>query len=453
MTARFWAEPLRFTGANRGGMSALSIICWAQILMVVANLGRIPLVSTGDRNVPVTLNELCLGAILATAMLAALSARALRLDRVALTVLAFVVIGGGSAIWSVFRFDLTAFELLVALSYLARWVLYFGIYIAVTNVVREGGVEKLWLALETMLIIFAVFGIMQSAFLPNFAQTVYPESREYIDWDPQGHRLVSTVLEPNIAAAMLMIGLLVQLARTSVGAPVGRWRILVVFVALTLTLSRSGALGFVAGLIVLIAARGLSRRVVRMAIVAGGLGLAFSPLLIQYAVAYSKFTFGLGSSAGARVVSWLMTLRVIADFPIFGVGFNAYKFAVRHYGSEQIGASSYAADGGLLFIMAMTGIIGLLVYCVMLGQILARCRSIWRDGTVVPAQRGLAIGAAAATVGVVVQSAFVNAILTTMVMEMLWILWGITFVIARARDARTASHGGAIPSRVVAPAA
>jgi hypothetical protein len=88
--------------------------------------------------------------------------------------------------------------------------------------------------------------------------------------------------------------------------------------------------------------------------------------------------------------------------------------------------------------MAMTGVIGLAVYCVMLGQVIARCRALWRDSAVSPAGRGLAIGTAAATTGIVIQSVFVNAILTTLVMEMLWVLWGLTFVVARARIAREA---------------
>ena len=435
-----------------GGVSALKILCWAQVLMVVANLGRIPLVSTEDRSIAISVNELCLAAILATGLIAVVQQRRARLDRVAIAALIFIGIGAGSAVWSVFRFGMSAFDLAVALAFLVRWVLYFGIYLTIVNVVREDGVDALWRAVETMLVIFAAFGIVQSAFLPNFALMLYPDAREYVDWDPQGHRLVSTVLEPNIAASMLMIGVLVQLARIAMGAHVDPVRFAIVGIGLVLTISRSAALGTIAGLFVILGARGLSRRLMRVALVVGVLMALASPLLLEYALTYRKFDLGEGTSAGARVVNWLIVLKIIADYPWFGVGFNAYKFASVHYGASTIGPSSYAADGGLLFITALTGIIGIIVYGSMLGLVIGRCQSIWRDVTLRPGDRGIAIGTAAGTVGVAVSSFFVNAILTTFVMEMLWVLWGITFVIARARQERRAAIPPAKPA-VIALAA
>jgi hypothetical protein len=434
-------------------ISAVTIICWAQLLMVVANLVRIPLVSAGDRDIPITINELCVATIVASAALVMLNARSARLDRVAMIALVFVAIGGTSAVWSVNRFDLTLFQVFVSLAFLARWVMYFGVYVAVINVVQERGVETIWGALELMLMIIAVFGIFQAAFLPGFAQMVYPDSRAYIDWDPQGHRLVSTILDPNLVAAMLMIGLLVQLARVSVGASQPPWRVLIIFVAFTLTLSRGAAMGFVVGSLVLLAARGLSRRLLRAALVAGILMAAASPLLVRYALTYGKFSIGLGSSAALRVESWLEMIGIISAYPIFGVGFNSYKYALIHFGLDRAGLSSYGGDGGLLFIMAMTGIVGLVVYCLMLRQILARCRSIWRDRTVTPEHRGIAIGTAASIVAIVVSSASANAILTTFIMEMFWVLSGLTFVIARARDQRAVGDTDPGRSRAVAMAA
>jgi hypothetical protein len=438
-------------GTTRG-TSALKIVCWAQVLMVIANLGRIPVVSTDDRTIPITINELCLAAIVGTGLLVMLQRRFAELDRVAVAALVFVCIGGGSAVWSVSRLGLTPFELAVSLAYLARWVMYFGVYLTVVNIVRGQGVEDLWRAVETMLVLLAAFGIIQSAFLPNFAQMIYPESREYIDWDPQGHRLVSTVLDPNIAGSMLMIGLLVQLGRITAGAHVGRARLAIVAVGLVLTISRSAAIGTMFGIMVVLAARGLSKRLARVAVVAGVLLLLASPLLLQYALAYNKFDIGEGTSAGARLTNWLIVLKIISEYPLFGVGFNAYKFAASEYGATTIGPSSYGADGGLLFITALTGIVGIFAYCSMLGLVILRCRSIWRDGSLAPGDRGLAIGTAAGTIGVVISSFFVNAILTTFVMEMLWVLWGITYVVARARRDRRLGHPP-VPHAVVALAA
>ncbi len=442
---------VRWVGSSGGRLTFVKVFFWAQILMVVANLGRIPVLSTSERDFPLAFNEICLGVMLFAALLTVRSWRSVRLDGIALTALVFALIGGGSAVWSIQRFDLNALELFVSLSFLARWLMYFALYVAIINVVKDRDIETLWLAVETMLVVFAIFGIFQAAFLPGFAQMVYHDNRSF-NWDEQGHRLVSTVLEPNLAGALLMIGFLVQMSRVSTGAEVRWWKLAVVLAALILTVSRSAAVGLLFGLPVILAARGLSRRLVRTSAVIAVPVLLCSPLIIQYAISYGKFTFGAGSSAAARVTSWLQAIQVIGDHPIFGIGFNAYRYAVDHYGFELAGAASYGVDGGLLFIMAMTGIVGLVVYCFMLWQVIARCRVIWRDRTSTASERGIAIGAASATVAAVAASAFMNAILTTFVMEILWVLWALTFVMVRARRDRSAARPTS-PSAIVALAA
>src|SRR5690242_1019723 len=110
-----------------------------------------------------------------------------------------------------------------------------------------------------MLVIFAIFGLIQAAFLPGFAQMITWTARSQA-WDEQGHRLVSTVLEPNIAGTMLMIGSLVHIARIAAGARVSAWKLVIVFAALVVTISRSAAVGLFFGVLVILAARGLSRR-------------------------------------------------------------------------------------------------------------------------------------------------------------------------------------------------
>jgi O-antigen ligase len=279
-----------------------------------------------------------------------------------------------------------------------------------------------------MLLIFAAFGVVQAAFLPGFAQLVYPESRAYLDWDIQGHRLVSTVLEPNIAAAMLLVGLLVQLAQLSVGVRVARWRPLLLFVALVLTLSRSGALGLVSGVATILLARGLSKRLLRWIVVVTGLVLLALPKLITFASSYGKFS--TGGSAAARVVSWVQALRVFRDHPLFGIGFNTFGFVQERYGYTRFGTAAYSSDGGLLFIAVLTGVVGLAVYMWMLYAIVRRCRAIWRDHELPPEYRGLAIGMTAVIVGLCVDSVFVNSLLTTFVMELFWILCALIFSIA-----------------------
>ena len=73
-------------------------------------------------------------------------------------------------------------------------------------------------------------------------------------------------------------------------------------------------------------------------------------------------------------------------------------------------------------------------------------RRTWRDVDSTAEQRAFAVAAAALTVGIVVHSMFVNSLLVPFVMEPLWLLWGIAFVLRAPIRAR--EPVGARPFRV-----
>ena len=137
---------------------------------------------------------------------------------------------------------------------------------------------------------------MQAIFIPHFAQVVYPDSRVVIDFDEQGHRLVSTVLEPNMAGAMIMLVLLVQLAQLAGGVRLSSWKPLLLFAALIATLSRSSMLGLIVGSVIILLARGISKRLLRSLVVIGAIALGAAPWLLRFAASYGK----LGIDASAR---------------------------------------------------------------------------------------------------------------------------------------------------------
>ncbi|HJQ20628.1 MAG TPA: O-antigen ligase family protein [Gemmatimonadaceae bacterium] len=403
---------------------------FAAALLVVANLGAVPTFSLGNRSAPLFLNDVLVFFALFVGGVAIARARSLQLDKVALAALAFAGIGALSAVGSMPRYGLTVFEVLASLAYLARWLMYFGIYLVILNCVKERDVSGIWKALEGTMLVFAGFGIFQAAFLPDFGQMIYPESKLYLEIDPQGHRLMSTILEPNIAAAMILTVLLVYIAQLAMGATVARWKPALLLVALVLTISRSGALAFLVGVFTIFAVRGLGRKMVRFLGVMLVALIASLPPLLRFASTYQKL--GISDvSAAARFIVWQRSIATFLDNPWFGIGFNTYGFVQERNGIERYGSATYSAEGGLLFIAVMTGIVGLAVYGVMLWLQYRRCRSVWRNRLATPDERGFCLGAAAATVAILVHSVFVNTLLTTWVMEPLWILWGITFLVAR----------------------
>lgn len=399
-------------------------------LLVIANLGRIPLLSTGDREAPLLLNDLCVIFIVSIVAIGGVMARSFRVDVLTLLAILFAAVGAYSAVLAVPRFGLTAWQLFISLAYLARWLTYFGLYVVVVNAIRAQDALTVWRTLETTLLVFAAFGLVQAAFIPHFAQVVYPDSRVAIDFDEQGHRLVSTVLEPNIAGAMIMLGLLVHVAQLSAGEKISAWKPLLLFAALVATLSRSSFLGLFAGSMLIVGVRGISRRAVRALVVLALLGLAAAPRILEFAASYGKL--GIDASALTRVSAWLRAIRIFSDHPILGVGFNTFAFVQERYGYVRLGAGTYSVDGGLLFIAVMTGVVGLAIFVAMLVVVVGRCRRVWRHRTAPPEWRALATGIAAGTVALCVHSLFVNSLLTSFVMEPLFVLWGLSFVMARA---------------------
>lgn len=401
----------------------------ALLLLVIANLGRIPVLDLGDRAAPLLVNDICIMAVLGAGGLAMLRARSLRLDDVSIAALVFIGIGALSAIAGVQRFGFSALELAASLAYLARWTVYFGLYVVIINCVRARDTESVWSALELALLIIVAFGIVQSIFLPNFAFIVYPDARESTDWDSQRNRLVSTILDPNITAGVIVIGLLVQLARLSYGARVPLWKPTLMFTGLVLTLSRGGMMSFLVGCLALFALRGLSKRIVQFAGLMVVLLLAAILRLAEFASQYTRFSVS-DASAMARVMIWERAFATWLEHPWFGIGFNTYGFVQERRGFERLGGASYSAEGGLLFIAVMTGIVGLLVYLAMLWFVWRRTRSARRQPLASPEERGLVVGTAVATVAALVNSVFTNSLLTPWLMEPLWVLWGLAFLIA-----------------------
>jgi len=424
-------------GRWAGRVRILTLLRIAPFALLIGNLGRLPAISSGSKEAPILLNDGMVVALVAAGIFLALRHRTLRIDGTVVCALGFMTVAALGLLTSGVRYGLTPFELAFSAAYLVRWAVYFALYLLVLNFVRGSEREQVWLALENAVLIFAVFGIFQSAFLPGFAQMVYPDSQVGYDWDYQGRRLVSTILDPNFAGLLIVMVLLVMLARVAYGVRVAVWKPLVLLLAAGLTVSRSSALALMVGLVVLVAGRGLSRRMLRVIGVAFLLTLPALPFLIQYAIALNKFA--IDASALGRIFSWLIALEVFLDNPVVGIGFNSFGFVTREYGYSGAGASSFGADGGLLFIAVTTGLLGLSLYLGMIASIIRRCRRKWLNGEASGAERGMALGTTAATMALLVHSVFVNSIVHPLMLEPLWILWGLSMLTDRVPDATAGS--------------
>ncbi|MFC1574815.1 O-antigen ligase family protein [Gemmatimonadota bacterium] len=434
-----WAPASAGQGRRRRswyrGITVSGLLKLSLVVILSGQLGRVPLIMAGAKEAPFLLNDLVLLIALVGGFHLILQRRRFLLDWTSTLALSFAAVGGISAFLAVPRFGLSGFQLAFSLAYLARWSAYFGLYLLVLNFVERKDVEGLWRVLEGTVLAFAVFGILQSLFLPGFAQMVYPEAELYTQWDPQGRRLVSTFLDPNLAGALLVMVLAVQGGRLAFGVPVALWKPLLLFGALGLTLSRSSLLALVAGAGVILLVRGLSRRVLKVTGVLSLLILPLVPVLVSLALTYNKFNLA-DPSLLARFVSWERALIVFLDHPILGVGFNTYGFVQLKYGFDELLMATFGLDGGVIFIAVMTGGLGLAIYLAMVGRVVLESSRVWKNRALPSADRGLALGVVAATAALLVHSLFLNSILYPFLMHVLWVIWGMVAVTYRACASR-----------------
>ncbi|GJG88458.1 hypothetical protein tb265_36390 [Gemmatimonadetes bacterium T265] len=421
---------------RRGGTRPVRVLRLAIAGLVIGNLGRAPVLVRGPE-LPVVLNDLLVAGALLLAALACFQARRLRVDAIVGAALLFAAVGCGAGLWAAQKYGIASGELIGSFAYLGRWLAYFGLYVAVLNVARDDDAPVLWSTIERTVLAFAAFGVFQAFAFEHFAQTVYPQGSDYIIWDYQGHRLVSTLLDPNFAGILIAFPLLVQVAQLSFGVPVRAWKPALLLAALLLTVSRGAVLAFGVGVALIVVVRGVRPRLARAAGLVALAGLPFVPALVGFAASFKKFS--VDESAMARVESWLRAITVIRDNPVFGVGFNTYQYVRRAYGwavADNLPAAGL--DGGLLFVTVLTGFVGLALYLVLLGLVVARCRRLWREHRATPASRAFALGTAAATVALVLHSVTVNSLLLPFLMEPLWLMAGIVYLYARAERSAAA---------------
>lgn len=366
--------------------------------------------------------------IAALVALAICAATALRRGRLKLDVagwagVAFIGVGLMSALRTAIMSNMSVVQLAFALAYLARWATYFALYVMAAELLDARGAHRVARTLEAGLLVFAAFGIVQSLLLPGFAQWVYPESTVYADWDPQGRRLVSTVLDPNYAGALLMLGILILGGKVAAGVKVPAWRVLLLLTALLLTLSRSSFLALLVGSTVLVAARGIPMRALKLGALATVLMLPVLPRIVAFAASFNKLS--LDASALARLVAWGKALRVWNDNPLMGIGFNTYGFVQRQYGWRVSGSSTFGLDGGLLFVGALTGIVGLSCLGYLLWRVARRGWRTYGDARLSAEARAMGITAAASVPALLVHSLFVNSLMLPYVMLPCWLLWAL----------------------------
>ena len=397
--------------------------------VVAGNLVRLPLLSAGGKSAPLLPLDLTVAAFVLLGLMEARRHRRFEIDEPTVLGGLFLCTASLSLATSGERLGLQGRELLFGGAYLVRWALGFGVYVTASTWLSARDAMQVARALRVAIAIFAAFGLMQVLFFPGFAQMVYPDSALVLDWDPQGRRLVSTFLDPNYAGILLVIGLCLWGGAHLAGAYAPVWEGILLGSALALTLSRGSALAGVVAAITMLALRGATVRAARLSVGALLALVAAIPLLLPYAAGYDKLF--VDGSALQRVLAWDRAVALVADHPWLGIGFNTVGFVSSRYGWVARGTSGFGLDGGLLFIAALTGVVGLVAFVALLWSMARSARQTWVAIPDIPAARGIALAVPASIVAVTVQATFANTLLLSLVIVPCWLLWALPRALRR----------------------
>jgi|GEM_PF-319193 len=338
-------------------------------------------------------------------------------------ILVFIGVAALSLLFNVSR--LAGGETFVASLYLLRFIFYAGVYFVVFDLQVEQPRISHFLTLAGGLT--ACFGLLQYLWFPDLR--VWLEAG---NWDPHYYRAIGTFLDPGFLG-MIMVLNLILLYRLVTGEkyfwrfgrpsqisspqfcpqnscgisgpswakkalyPVGRslygaksesskiWmgfprqklfrlslilNTIVTYLCLMLTYSRSSYLAYLLGMAVIAWIKKAPRFFLAVLII-------FTlTILVLPRPGGEGVKLERESTIQARIRNWRQSLTIAGDHPVFGVGFNAYRYAQRDYGflGEEKWQQNHAgagADSSLLFVLATTGIVGFAIYGWILKKVLS----------------------------------------------------------------------------------
>jgi O-antigen ligase len=199
-----------------------------------------------------------------------------------------------------------------------------------------------------------------------------------------GERVSGTLGHPNILGAYL--AMVLPVAAAVVVAPFARWlrwlaggAFAAGAVLLGLSQSRGGFLGFILGMGVLVALM-YGYQLVPRRILLRAAGLASIPLALQFALVVSRLTDIDNTAAVSRLPLISLSLTMIADHPLWGVGANNFAATLDQYLTVDFAnAWISTVHNRYLLVWAETGLVGLMAFLWFLASTLRRGLSIVRS--------------------------------------------------------------------------
>ena len=312
-----------------------------KISILVWPFGQLLSYRLGQSNYPIYLLDLLSILLTIFLLIGEKSRKQISKDPISPYLLGFMVICGLSLAVNIFSFNL--FNILKASFYLLRVITYPSFYYAV-KLVDWKNIKS---SVTASVIIFLFLGLIQYVIFPD------TRSLKYAGFDDHYFRLIGTFFDPNYTGAMLgALGLYFL----STG---GYLTAVIILPLLALTYSRASYLSYFLGVIWISIEKKIKYLILLLLLIP--LSVFFSPR--PYGEGVNLFrTFSIFS----RFDSWLIGIKLFSERPLLGWGFNT----LTNLNGQRIGI-----DNSYLFILATTGIIGLIAFLWLLYKSL---RPVWK---------------------------------------------------------------------------
>ncbi|MDP2637826.1 MAG: O-antigen ligase family protein [Candidatus Levybacteria bacterium] len=317
-------------------------------------------------------------------------------------------------------------EILVAFLYILRWVLYASLYFVVKNFSFKFKKKILFLLLLTGGL-FLAFGFMQYFLYPNL------RNLSYLGWDEHMVRLFSTFLDPNFSGAFYVLTLIFSLSvffllkvnkKLKLMWVVGIFSVINV-IAIFLSYSRSA-------LVMLLVSSFVYFVSIKKLYWFFGIILFLIIFILASLRNFDIENINLfrTASSQARIDSANTAIEIIKSNLIIGVGFNTYRYAqIKHGFRSSSGSVVSHADAGtdnsFLYVLATTGIVGLILYLNLLLAILRKSYETYKFHGSKEFQKNVSIVIISSIAGLIFNSFFINSLFYSFILIWIWILLGI----------------------------
>ena len=308
-------------------------------------------------------------------------------------------------------------QILIAFMYLLRWIFYSLVFFSVSMLKKDVKDSIIrWLIITGFIVV--CFGYIQYFWYQNLRNLFY------LGWDEHMYRMFSTFLDPNFAGSFFVL-YFIFIFRFAIKSMSENNKFkklsfcllcVIVIIAIFLTFSRSALLMLLACFFTFTFILKKKKLVMYLLFFLLFLIILASPKFYLENVNLFRVV-----STEARIISAHEAIQISAKNPVFGVGFNAYRYALLRFGfrDEEKTLQSHAdagTDNSFLFVLATTGIIGFLSYLYLLFSLL---KISFSNKTFLMSVIVSSIA------GVIINALFINSLFFPPIMLWMWMLMGV----------------------------